>query len=112
MTVHRPVRRLLALVSVMTALGAPAAVAAPFEERYPGLANSETSSPTVSTPNAILGAQPSSTQSVPTVSVSTEEGFDWGDAAIGAGAMLALSAIVAGGVLEVSRRRGLDPTTA
>ena len=39
-------------------------------------------------------------------------GFDWGDATIGAAAMLAITAIAAGGAVELSRRRRPRPTVA
>jgi hypothetical protein len=39
------------------------------------------------------------------VDVSSSRGFDWGDAGIGAGGMLAVVAIVAGGTLLIIRRR-------
>ena len=39
------------------------------------------------------------------VQVRSSSGFDWGDAGIGAGGMLALVAIAAGGSLVVARRR-------
>jgi hypothetical protein len=40
-------------------------------------------------------------------STPPDSGFDWGDAAIGAAASLALTLLVAGGAMTVSRRRSL-----
>ena len=37
--------------------------------------------------------------------VAQKDGFDWGDAGIGAGGALALTALVAGGVVMVARTR-------
>ena len=42
------------------------------------------------------------------VEVSSSNGFDWGDAGIGAGGMLAVVAIAVGGSLVVTRRRSAD----
>jgi hypothetical protein len=41
----------------------------------------------------------------PVVQVESSSGFDWGDAGIGAGAALAITAMGAGGLLLVSNRR-------
>ena len=95
MNILRITRRVLTVVLVMGALSAPVAAASTFEERFPSLADRET--PTdVGTPPA---AEPSG-------------GFDWGDATIGAAAMLAITAIAAGGAVELSRRRKPRPKVA
>ncbi len=41
--------------------------------------------------------------------VAPGSAFDWGDAGIGAGVMLALTMIGAGGVIAATRRRGGQP---
>ncbi|MGZ4231497.1 MAG: hypothetical protein ACXVVQ_08745 [Solirubrobacteraceae bacterium] len=67
------------------------------------------------------GYGPRGAVTVHTQSSSTRprnNGFDWGDAAIGAAASLALTLLVAGGAMAVSRRRSVRrgsahvPTTA
>ena len=91
MNTLRITRRILAVALVVGALSAPVAAASTFEERFPSLADRETpvgTAPAAESP----AAEPSG-------------GFDWGDASIGAAAMLAIMAIGAGGVLEVGRRR-------
>jgi hypothetical protein len=50
------------------------------------------------------------TYATPTViKVGSSGGFDWGDAGIGAGGMLALVALAGGGLVLVSRRRTTHP---
>jgi hypothetical protein len=49
------------------------------------------------------------TCATPTViKVGSSGGFDWGDAGIGAGGMLAVVALAGGGLVLVSRRRTTD----
>jgi hypothetical protein len=98
---HR-LRRSLALVTVVSALAAPAASGrpidlvpstatdAPQQQRYGGGVNAPT---------------PTSTLAPVTVS---GDGFDWGDAGIGATGMLALVAIGAGAALASGRRLRRD----
>ena len=95
MNIVRNTYRVLAVALVVGALSAPVAAAAPFEERFPSLADRET--PTD------VGTPPAAESSV---------GFDWGDATIGAAAMLAITAIATGGAVELSRRRKPRPTVA
>jgi len=97
MNIMRITRRVLAVVLVVAAVSTPAAAASTFEERFPSLADR----PGLST------AEPTES---PTV--QPQAGFDWGDATIGAAAMLAITAIAAGGVVELSRRRKPRPTVA
>ena len=55
------------------------------------------------------GAVNVSTRAIPSARLSAaapSSGFDWGDAGIGAGSMLALTVIGVGGVLAASNRRG------
>jgi hypothetical protein len=83
------VRRGLAVATVMSALAAPAVSAAPVEQYIPSTTNAEPS------------GQPAP---VRVVQVGADNGFDWGDAGIGATGVLALAAI-ASGALVVTRRR-------
>jgi hypothetical protein len=43
------------------------------------------------------------------IKVGSSGGFDWGDAGIGAGGMLAVVALAGGGLVLVSRRRTTHP---
>jgi hypothetical protein len=103
MNIVRNTYRVLAVALVVGALSAPVAAAAPFEERFPSLADRETP--------AGLGTGPSA-EPTESPTVQPQAGFDWGDATIGAAAMLAITAIAAGGVVELSRRRKPRPTVA
>jgi hypothetical protein len=49
---------------------------------------------------------------VPVASPSAEGGLDWGDAGIGAGAMLGLVLLAAAGILAATHRRGASSRTA
>ena len=64
-------------------------------------------------PSAVDTEQPPAA-GVRVVRVATNPGFDWGDAAIGAGATVALFAIGAGGgmLMGARRRRDQQPATA
>ena len=93
----RITRRILTVALVVGALSAPVAAASTFEERFPSLADR----PGLGT------AEPTES---PTA--QSQAGFDWGDATIGAAAMLAITAIAAGGVVELSRRRKPRPKVA
>ena len=68
------------------------------------------------TPVEVRSAQAPSTvvNAVPVVRVVTHNGgFDWGDAGIGAGGMLALTLIGLGGAVTLTHRRGIhDPHTS
>ena len=85
---HQRLRRSLALASVVGALAAPAASAAPIDPEG-------VKAPyTVRTPPKPLPTPE------PTV---VSDGFDWGDAGIGAAAMLAVGAIGAGAAIATGR---------
>jgi hypothetical protein len=67
-----------------------------------------TSSNDLRSPDAIAAAADPRTRTYasPTVvKLSSDSGFDWGDAGIGAGGALAVVALAGGGLLLVSRRR-------
>ena len=49
---------------------------------------------------------------VPVASPTADSGLDWGDAGIGAGAMLGLVLLAAAGILAVSHRRGTSSRPA
>jgi hypothetical protein len=57
--------------------------------------------------NSVAGPTAPTASQVTVERASSESGFDWGDAGIGAGAMLALSLVaVGGGLLAVGYRKG------
>jgi hypothetical protein len=93
MTSHRRTQlsRSLAAGLAVAALATPAAQASPMLE--PG------------TGDTALSTEPAAADS-PTITTTIDEGFDWGSAAIGAGAAGALLALVSlGGYKFVSRER-------
>ena len=79
----------LAVATVVSALAAPAASAAPVEQFIPSTTDGEPS------------GQPAP---VRLVQVGADNGFDWGDAGIGAGGLLALAAIASGAVVAIRHR--------
>ena len=89
MNTTKTVRRGLALATLVGALAAPAALAAPVEERLPdsGIESS--------------GAAPAQ---VRVVEVQPDPGFDWGDAGIGASGAIAVLAIGAGAAVAITHR--------
>jgi hypothetical protein len=89
MTSNNRLRRGLAIASVGSALLAPTASAAPVEQMVPSAANGDRSGE----------AAP-----VRVVQAGAGESFDWGDAGIGAGALLALAAIASGAVAAIRHR--------
>jgi hypothetical protein len=93
-----------ALLSLALALGAPPAVAKPFDVNADGSlvpAGSPSISSQSTKPPAAHATAPA------TVRITSRDGgFDWGDAGIGAVGGLALSLIALGGGLAVSQRRG------
>lgn len=97
MKCNNSIRRGLALATVAGALAAPTASAAPIEQMLPN-----------SVREAERTDQPAP---VRVVRVSADNGFDWGDAGIGATGVLALVAI-ASGALIVTRRRPAPRHTA
>jgi hypothetical protein len=88
MRTQSTLRRGLAVATVVSALAAPVASAAPIEQRIP------------STVNQTSGQQ----APVRVVQAGADNGFDWSDAGIGAGGLLALLAIASGGLMAVRHR--------
>jgi hypothetical protein len=114
---HR-LRRCVALATVVGAVAAPAAWAAPVDPPIPGPSGSPgTSAPQAgnqpqapySSVNATAPPEPT-LPSTPAASSVSGEGFDWGDAGIGAGAGFAVTMIGLGGALVISSRRRREPT--
>jgi hypothetical protein len=97
MTSNNTLRRGLAVATVVSALGAPAASAAPVEQFIPSTVDGEPSG-----------------QQVPVrvVQVGADKGFDWGDAGIGAGGLLALAAIASGAAVAIRHRPAPGRTVA
>lgn len=112
MNILRNTYRILAVALVVAAVSTPVAAAAPFEERFPSVSGSDEPYSSV---NSIAppGQTPADVGTGPSAAVSEPQaGFDWGDATVGAAAMLAITAIAAGGAVELSRRRRPRPTVA
>ena len=84
-------RRGLAVATVVSALAAPGASAAPVEQFIPSTVNGEPS------------GQPAP---VRVVRVRADVGFDWGDAGIGATGALALTAIGVGAAFALGQGPG------
>jgi hypothetical protein len=84
----------LAPVLVIAAIAAPAASARPIDQVSP-----QTNPASVT---RVVKLSPSQAQ-VP--SATSDQGFDWGDAGIGAGAAFALTAIGIGGALLILSNR-------
>jgi hypothetical protein len=91
MNTKQRLRRGLALATVIGAVAAPGASAYPVDPALPGASHGRGN-----TGGAVGTTAPET---------STSEGFDWGDAGIGAGAAFALTAIGLGGTLAVGSRR-------
>jgi hypothetical protein len=101
----RRMRRSLALAIVAGALAAPASSAAPIDpvggaDQTQG--SEQSPSPSI---NAVLGSDGmTAPTSVLAAAPQTEaDGFDWGDAGIGAAAVVAVGAIGAGAALATGR---------
>jgi hypothetical protein len=84
----------LALALVFAALTATSASALTGEQFAPGAHGSQPSQPTAPVPTKV------------TVEASSDDGFDWADAAIGAGATLAIALIGVGSALLLTNRPG------
>ena len=106
------IRRTVALTTAIAALAAPAAWAAPVEQILSENAGStivggaQEQSPkqeSYSSLNSIAPYAPESSPS-PVVTSTPSDGFDWGDAGIGAAGVLALTAMIAGSVLVLRTR--------
>jgi hypothetical protein len=82
-------RRGLAVATAVSALAAPAASAAPIEQRIPSSVGDE------------QGGQPAPAR---VVEVSVDSGFDWADAGIGATGVLAIVAITTGALVAARHR--------
>lgn len=97
MKTQSTLRRGLGIAAVVSALAAPAASAAPIEDVIPSTVNDDPSG-----------------QHVPVriVQAGADNGFDWGDAGIGAGGLLALAAIASGGLVAVRHRPAPGHTAA
>ena len=104
------IRRIVALATAIAALAAPAAFAAPVEQIL-----SENAGSTIvnaqgngqeQSYSSLSSVAPYTPQSSPSpVSTSTPgDGFDWGDAGIGATVVLALAAMFGGGALVLRTR--------
>jgi hypothetical protein len=92
---NNTLRRGLAVATVVSALAAPAASAAPIEEIIPSTTNGD--------------GQPAP---VRVVQAGADNGFDWGDAGIGATGVLALVAIASGALVATRRRPAPGHTVA
>jgi hypothetical protein len=71
--------------------------------QQPSGSSSDLRSPDAKAAAADPGAPTYATPTV--IKVGSDNGFDWGDAGIGAGGMLAVVALAGGGLVLVSRRR-------
>ncbi len=108
MNILRITYRMISVLFVVAALSAPVATASPVEERLPSLADRETTAPPTSSPDTYLanqGVDLGSAPEAPAAVATSSEGFDWGDAGIGAAAMVAIAAITGGVAVELGRRR-------
>ena len=107
------VRRTVALATAIAALAAPAAWAAPAEQILSENAGSTIAGDTAtqqpseeqsySSLNSIAPYSPESTPS-PVTASTPNDGFDWGDAGIGATVVVALAAMIAGSALVLRTR--------
>jgi hypothetical protein len=101
-TINQRIRRSLALATAVTALAAPAAWAAPVDPVVPGGAGDEVQNASYPSVDPSLLVVPSSPASA--AETSSGDGFDWGDAGLGAGAMLGLTAMAAGTAVALRHR--------
>ena len=98
-------RRGLAVATVVSALGAPAASAAPVEQSIPSTVHSEPGATVDYSKNSATGDYAPATEApVRVVQAGADNGFDWGDAGIGAGGLLALAAIASGAAVAIRHR--------
>ena len=93
---HRRPLRALAAAAAIAAIAAPAASAAPVEQFVPSARDDASERVT---PVRVVQVE------------AADQGFDWGDAGIGASGLLALMAIGAGAAVATGRRVsiGHDP---
>jgi hypothetical protein len=98
------VRHGLAIAALVSALATPAASAAPVEQSMPGT-HGEAGAPVDYSKNSATGTYAPATEApVRVVQAGADNGFDWGDAGIGAGGLLALAAIASGAVVAIRHR--------
>src|SRR5262245_40665057 len=90
----RRVRRYLAVSAVVGAIAVPAASASPVDPARPGPAKS------------VDQSAPTTRPIVVTAPVEASEGFDWGDAGIGAAGLVGLASIGVGAALALGFRSG------
>lgn len=95
---NHPVKAALAVVLALCAIAAPAATARVIPTA-PACSNCAYG------PIADLAYLHPATGAPATVHVEPQPGFDWGDAAIGAAAGIALSCVGLGGALTISQRQ-------
>jgi hypothetical protein len=100
--------------TVSTDLRSPDARDAVSLAQQPRTVSSDLRSPDAEDAGSNTALQSYATPNV--VKVSSSNGFDWGDAGIGAGGMLAVVAIAVGGSLVITRRRstgsGVSPAAS
>ena len=100
------IRRIVALATAIAALAAPAAWAAPAEQilsENAGSTPGNTQEESYSSVSSIAPYTPQGSPSSAPVS-SPGDGFDWGDAGIGATVVLALAAMFGGTALVLRTR--------
>jgi len=85
----------LAIATAVSVLAAPAASAAPIEQYIPHTGDGKTIKD---------NSAPATPAPIRVVQVSADSGFDWGDAGIGAGGLLALVAIASGALVAIRHR--------
>jgi hypothetical protein len=94
-------KRMLAALLVVSAIAAPAASARPIDRVLPPGTTHETVSGEAHSP--VVSSPP------PVQSVETSDGFNWGDAGIGAGAAFTLLSLGTGALLFSRRSRERRP---
>ena len=95
------IRNVIAVVLALGAITAPAATAMLPPPDHAVATQSSAKAPS---------SQPPAATTIRVVRVGASSGFSWGDAAIGAGAVLALSVIVLGAAMAAGPRRGRRPS--
>lgn len=102
---HR-LRRGLALAIAVSALAAPTASAVTAEQFLPSTSGGQSQA------KGDLAGTVELPAPAPASSPVSDDGFDWGDAGLGATAMLALAAIAAGAAVAVGHRPRRGHTVA
>ena len=109
-----------AMATMLVAVAAPAAMAQPTDLRTPDARDAATAAPKptdLRSPDAadfaagrqIVASTPVQVGQAPNEG-PTASGFDWGDAALGAGGALAIALAGAGGTVALVRRRRVTST--